>query len=94
MKVDLAMLQVRLGQASMIAGRVADALALGNAAVETARAREARGDEAWARFLIARACWVADRQDLEESARQLDIAQDLAKGCEARPLIAGHRIAY
>lgn len=88
LKVDRALLLVHLGQASLIAGRVPEALALGKEAVEIALAHEAKGDEAWARFLVARSCWVADPQDLEESARQLDIALRLARACEARPLVA------
>ena len=86
--VDKAGLLVRLGQVSLIAGRTEEALTLGKQAVEIAVAHEAKGDEAWARFLIARTCWASDPQDLDESAKQLDLALGLATACEARPLVA------
>ena len=88
LKVDRALLLVRLGQALLIAGSAAEALAFGREALEIARAHTAQGDEAWARFLIARACWVAHPQDLEESMSQLVRALDLACASEARPLMA------
>ena len=81
-------LLIRLGQVSLIAGQIETALALGKQAVELAVAHEAKGDEAWARFLIARACWVFDPKDLDEAEKQLDIALRLATACEARPLLA------
>jgi tetratricopeptide (TPR) repeat protein len=86
--VDRPGLLVRLGQVSLIAGRVEAALTLGKQAVEIAVAHEAKGDEAWARFLIGRSCWASDPKDLDESEKQLDIALRLAAGCEARPLAA------
>jgi hypothetical protein len=69
-------------------GRVEAALQLGHQAVEIALAQEAKGDEAWARFLIGRSCWASNPRDLDESEKQLDIALRLAAGCEARPLTA------
>ena len=86
--VDKAGLLVRLGQVSLWAGRIETALTLGKQAVEIAAAHEAKGDEAWARFLIGRACWASDPKDLNESAKQLDISLRLAVACEARPLTA------
>jgi tetratricopeptide (TPR) repeat protein/ABC-type transport system involved in cytochrome c biogenesis ATPase subunit len=86
--VDRPGLLVRLGQASLIVGRVEAALTLGKQAVEIAVAHEAKGDEAWARFLIGRACWASDPKDLDESERQLNIVLRLAAECEARPLAA------
>jgi tetratricopeptide (TPR) repeat protein len=86
--VDRPGLLVRLGQVSLIAGRVEAALTLGKQAVEIAVAQEAKGDEAWARFLIGRSRWASDPKDLDESEKQLDIALQLAAGCEARPLAA------
>jgi hypothetical protein len=56
--------------------------------VEIAVAQEAKGDEAWARFLIGRTCWASDPKDLDESEKQLDMARRLATACEARPLVA------
>lgn len=88
MKVDRAPLLVRLGQASLINGRIAEAIALGTEAVDIARARQAVGDEAWARFLIARAAWVSQPQNLEQLAGQFETALGLAEACEARPLAA------
>ena len=52
--VDQPMFLVHLGQASLLAGRVEDALMYGNRALKAASALEVRGNEAWARFLIAR----------------------------------------
>ncbi len=86
--VDKAGLLVRLGQASLIAGRTDEALTLGRQAVEIAVAHAAKGDEAWARFLIARTCWASDPPDIDESTKQLDLALGLATACEARPLVA------
>jgi hypothetical protein len=51
-------------------------------------AQEAKGDEAWARFLIGRTCWASDPKDLDESEKQLDMACRLATACDARPLVA------
>ena len=79
---------MRLGQVSLIAGRVEAALTVGKQAVEIAVAHDAKGDEAWARFLIGRACWASDLKDLDESEGQLNIALHLATECEARPLAA------
>jgi class 3 adenylate cyclase/tetratricopeptide (TPR) repeat protein len=86
--VDRPGLLVRLGQVSLIAGRVEAALTLGKQAVEIAVAHDAKGDEAWARFLIGRACWASDPKDLDESEGQLNIVLRLAAECEARPLAA------
>ena len=88
MTADKPGLLIRLGQASLIGGQIEAALTLGKQAVEIAVAQEAKGDEAWARFLIGRACWASDPKDLDESEKQLDIALSLATACEARPLVA------
>jgi hypothetical protein len=85
---DKPRLLVRLGQVSLIARQIASALALGEQAVEIAVAQEAKGDEAWARFLVGRACWACDPKKLDESEKQLGIALCLAMACEARPLAA------
>jgi hypothetical protein len=63
-------------------------LTLGKQAAAIAVAHEAKGDEAWARFLIGRAYWASEPKDLDESEKQLDIALRLATACEARPLAA------
>jgi len=81
-------LLIRLGQVSLIGRQIEAALTLGKQAVEIAVAQEAKGDEAWARFLIGRACWGAEPRDLAESEKQLNIALRLATACEARPLVA------
>jgi class 3 adenylate cyclase/tetratricopeptide (TPR) repeat protein len=86
--VDKPGLLIRLGQVTLIARQIEAALTLGKQAVEIAVAQEAKGDEAWARFLIGRACWASDPKDLDESEKQLDIALRLAAACEARPLAA------
>ena len=81
-------LLVRLGEVSLMARQIEKALTLGRQAAEIAVAHEAKGDEAWARFLIGRACWAFEPEDLDESEKQLDIALRLAAVCEARPLAA------
>jgi hypothetical protein len=73
---------------SLIARQIETALTLGKQAAAIAAVHEAKGDEAWARFLIGRACWASDPKDLDESEKQLDIALHLAIACEARPLVA------
>jgi len=85
---DKPRLLVRLGQASLLAGQIEPALTLGKLAATIAAEHEAKGDEAWARFLIGRACWASEPKDLDESEKQLDIALRLAATCEARPLVA------
>jgi class 3 adenylate cyclase/tetratricopeptide (TPR) repeat protein len=86
--VDKPGLLIRLGQVSLIGRQVKTALTLGRQAVEIAVAQEAKGDEAWARFLIGRTCWASDPKDLDESEKQLDMARRLATACDARPLVA------
>jgi tetratricopeptide (TPR) repeat protein len=85
---DKPRLLIRLGQVSLIARRIDRALMLGKQATEIAAVQEAKGDEAWARFLIGRAHLAASEPDLDESEKQLDIARRLATACEARPLAA------
>jgi class 3 adenylate cyclase/tetratricopeptide (TPR) repeat protein len=85
---DKPALLMRLGLVSLIGRRIEAALTLAKQAVEIAAAQEAKGDEAWARFLIGRVCWASDPKDLEESERQVGIALRLATACEARPLVA------
>jgi tetratricopeptide (TPR) repeat protein len=84
---DKPRLLVRLGQVSLLAGRIEAALTLGKQAAAIAVEHEAKGDEAWARFLIGRACWASEPKDLDESEKELDIALRLAAACEARPLV-------
>jgi class 3 adenylate cyclase/tetratricopeptide (TPR) repeat protein len=88
MTADRPGLLIRLGQVSLIGRQFEAALTLGRQAVEIATAHEAKGDEAWARFLIGRACWASDPKDLDESEKQLAIAARLATESEARPLVA------
>ena len=86
--VDKPRLLVRLGQVSLIARQIEAALTLGKQAAAIAEAHEAKGDEAWARFLIGRAYWASEPRALDESEKELDIALRLANACEARPLAA------
>src|SRR5262249_45095402 len=79
-------LLVRLGQVSLLARQTESALTLGKQGAAIAVAHEAKGDEAWARFLIGRAYWASEPKDLDESEKELDIALRLATACEARPL--------
>jgi class 3 adenylate cyclase/tetratricopeptide (TPR) repeat protein len=81
-------LLIRLGQASLIARQTEASLAIGKQAAEIAVAHEAKGDEAWAKFLIGRAYWACEPKDLDESERHLDGALRLADACKARPLAA------
>lgn len=86
--VDKPRLLVRLGQASLMAHQIEAALALGQKAALIARAHQAKGDEAWAKFLIGRAHWASDPKDLDEAEKELAAALSLAAECEARPLTA------
>jgi len=86
--VDKPRLLVRLGQVSLVARQIEAALTLGKQAAAIAAAHEAKGDEAWARFLIGRAYWTSEPKDLDESEKELEIALRLAAACEARPLAA------
>jgi len=86
--VDKPRLLVRLGQVSLVAREIETALALGKQAAVIAVSHEAKGDEAWARFLIGRAYWASEPKALDESEKELDIALRLANACEARPLAA------
>jgi class 3 adenylate cyclase/tetratricopeptide (TPR) repeat protein len=92
--VDMAMLLVCLGQVSLVAGQIDDALLHGKRAVEIAVAHEGKGDEAWARFLLARAHWASSSRNIDEAARELEIALRLALACEARPLAAFCQITF
>jgi tetratricopeptide (TPR) repeat protein len=86
---DKPRLFTRLGEVSLIAGQIEAALSLGKQAAEIAATHEARGDEAWARLLIGRACAATSEPDnFDESVKQLDIALRLATACDARPLTA------
>lgn len=86
--VDQPMMLVRAGQASLLGARIREAMAYGKRALELALAHDAKGDEAWARFLIGRVCWASAPKAMDESATQLDAALRLAIACEARPLAA------
>ena len=86
--VDKPRLLTRLGQVSLVAREIEIALTLGKQAAAIAMAHEAKGDEAWARFLIGRAYWASEPKDLDESEKELSIALRLANACEARPLAA------
>lgn len=86
--VDQPMFLIHVGQASLLAGRIEDALMYGKRALEVAVAHEGKGDEAWARFLIARAYWVSGPGAIDESAKELEDALRLAFACGARPLAA------
>ena len=86
--VDQPMLLTHLGQALLLAGRFEDALVLGRRALALASAQEGKGNEAWARFLIARARFASAPDDTDEPTKQLEEAVRLARACGARPLVA------
>jgi tetratricopeptide (TPR) repeat protein len=86
--VDRAMLMVRLGQVLLLCGYPGEALEHGRSALEIARAQQARGDEAWARFLIGRACWVTNADASAEAHRQFEETLALAEPGGSRPLAA------
>ncbi len=88
MTADKPGLLIRLGQVSLIRRENEAAITLGKQAVEIAVAQNAKGDEAWARFLIGRGCWASDPKDLDQSQSQLEVAIRLAAECEVRPLVA------
>jgi class 3 adenylate cyclase/tetratricopeptide (TPR) repeat protein len=86
--VDKPRLLVRLGQTSLMAHQIEAALALGQQAAVIAREHQAKGDEAWAKFLTGRAHWASEPKDLDEAEKELAAALHLAAECEARPLTA------
>ena len=86
--VDKPRLLIRLGQVSLAAREIETALMLGKEATAIAMRHEAKGDEAWARFLIGRAYWASEPKDLDEAEKELDVALRLAATSEARPLAA------
>src|SRR5262249_33134095 len=57
--VDKPRLLIRLGQVSLAAREIETALMPGKEATAIAMTHEAKGDEAWARFLIGRAYWAS-----------------------------------
>ena len=81
-------LLIRLGQVCLIGRQLEKALTVANQAMEMAVGQEAKGDEAWARFLIGRAYWASAPKEFERSEQQIDMALRLASACEARPLAA------
>ncbi len=86
--VDQPMLLVYLGEASLLAGRVEDALSQGKRALAMALAHEGPGNEAWARFLIARARFASAPEAADEPVAELEAALRLAEACGALPLAA------
>jgi class 3 adenylate cyclase/tetratricopeptide (TPR) repeat protein len=86
--VDQPMFLVHRGLASLLAATSNEALACGKRALELALTNEGKGDQAWARFLIGRACIAGSFDDSEDPVRQLHSALTLAQACEARPLVA------
>jgi tetratricopeptide (TPR) repeat protein len=91
--VDQPMLLVYLGEASLLAGDADEALRHGERALALAQAHEAPGNEAWARFLIARARLASAPAATDEPAAELEAALRLAEACGARPLAAFCRTA-
>ena len=57
-------------------------------ALELALAYSAKGDEAWARYLLGRIHLASGPAAMAEAVTQLDSALRLAFACEARPLAA------
>jgi class 3 adenylate cyclase/tetratricopeptide (TPR) repeat protein len=86
--VDQPLFLVNLAQASMLANRPEAALTYGNRALEIALAHEGKGHEAWARFAIARAAWVAAPASTHKPAHELETALRLATECGEQPLAA------
>src|SRR5260370_14309194 len=86
---DMPRLLIHLGQVSFIARQIETALTLGKQAAAIAAVHEAKGDEAWARFLIGRAYLAAyEPKKLDEPEKQLDIALRPPPACQACPLSA------
>ena len=86
--VDQPMFMVHIGLASLLASNGENALKYGRRALEAARMREGRGDEAWARLLIGLACSTLHAAPMDESHNELEAALSLATACDARPLVA------
>ena len=86
--VDQPMMLVHAALALLLGARMEDAMKYGKRALELAVAHDAKGDEAWARFLIGRVHWASGPQAMDESEMQLEAGLRLAVACEARPLAA------
>lgn len=92
--VDTAMLMIRRGLAALIAGLVDDAVNYGTRAIELALSHQAKGDEAWARFLTGCAYWALPSPDLDNAQQALDTALMLARANGARPLAAHCQMTF
>jgi class 3 adenylate cyclase/tetratricopeptide (TPR) repeat protein len=86
--VDQPMFLVQLGEASLLANQTAKALQCGNEALDIALAHEGKGNQAWARFLIARASWADASDAIDGPIAELEAALTLAFECGAQPLAA------
>jgi tetratricopeptide (TPR) repeat protein len=86
--VDQPMLLVYLGEALLLAGGIDEALNHGERALAMALAHEAPGNEAWARFLIARARLASAPEAADGPGAELEAALRLADACGALPLAA------
>jgi class 3 adenylate cyclase/tetratricopeptide (TPR) repeat protein len=86
--LDQSLLLVRLAQVFLMTGQVDESTTHARRALEMAVAHEAKGDEAWARFVMGCAHLAGGQQPLTESREQLETALKLARDCDARPLSA------
>ena len=86
--LDQSLLLVRLAQVLLIAGKAGESMERGKRALEMAVTHEAKGDEAWARFVIGCAYLASEQTRPAEAGKQLEAAVELARQCEARPLAA------
>ena len=87
-KVTEAMVASALGEAHLLAGRVAEASTLANRAVETARGRRERACEAWGLRLLGEIAARAGAARADEAASRFQDAATIARELEMRPLHA------
>ena len=85
---DQPMFLVHLAQATLLTGRMDDALNHAQRGLDIAAAHEGKGDEAWARLLIARVRLASSSAILENAQSEAEEALRLALSCDAKPLAA------
>jgi tetratricopeptide (TPR) repeat protein len=79
---------IYLGEASLRAGRPAEALALGRRALRLCQERRERGYEAWALHLLALIAALGPTPDVDEASVRYQQALALGQEAAMRPLIA------
>jgi class 3 adenylate cyclase/tetratricopeptide (TPR) repeat protein len=82
------LLMAYLGEAHLLAGRIDDAIDIGQRALDLARRQQERGSEAWILRLLGEIAARADVFDLKRAREHYDAAIALARELGMRPLVA------